>query len=215
MLLHVCSVNRAKAHVKRIAVSPCVRYYDSSMDGFSNQSEPPASEDCDLMQRACEGDRNAFAELVSKYQRPLMNFFWRSGVYTDAEDLVQQTFIRLYRYRDRYKPEAKFTTFLYLLARQTWIDELRRRKRTERLKDALHAEQETDLATSLQPERGCMDLNHALARLPEGLRAVVVMGIYQDLPYVEIAAVLRIPVGTVKSRMFNALRLLREILEEA
>ena len=75
------------------------------------------------------GDRDAFELLVRRHHQPLLNFFLRMGVDRDAEDLVQQTFIRLYNYRQRYRPSAKFTTFLYLLARQVWVDELRRRGR--------------------------------------------------------------------------------------
>ncbi|MEI6210796.1 MAG: sigma-70 family RNA polymerase sigma factor [bacterium] len=174
-----------------------------------------APDDRILMQRACQGDREAFSELVRRHQRPLMNFFRRCGVQTDAEDLVQQTFIRLYRYRDRYQPSAKLTTFLYLLARQVWIDELRRRQRTERLRKGLEAEPQLEfVARGEGPERGKMDIEAALAALPEGMRMVVVMSIYQNMVYEDIALALQIPVGTVKSRMFNALRLLRQAMEE-
>ena len=175
------------------------------------QNEAP--DDRELMQRACQGDRAAFAELVRRHQRPLMNFFHRCGVHTDAEDLVQQTFIRLYRYRDRYTPSAKLTTFLYLLARQVWIDEIRRRQRTERLRKGLEAEPEPETAHTAQPEHGGMDVEAALAALPEGLRLVVIMGIYQNMAYADISEALKIPIGTVKSRMFNALRLLRRTME--
>ena len=178
--------------------------------------KPPGEgpDDRDLMLQACAGDAGAFATLVRRHQRPLLNFFRRCGVQTDAEDLVQQTFLRLYRYRDRYTPRAKLTTFLYLLARQVWLDDLRRRGRFARLREGLAAEPEAVAAYGTQPERGRLDLDAALARLPEGLRLVVVLGVYQDQPYAEIAAALRIPVGTVKSRMFNALRMLRKMLEE-
>jgi RNA polymerase sigma-70 factor (ECF subfamily) len=181
------------------------------MDSISTSELP---DDRALMQRACRGDREAFTELVRRHQRPLLNFFRRCGVHTDAEDLVQQTFIRLYRYRDRYTPRAKLTTFLYLLARQVWIDELRRRQRTERLRKGLEAEPQPEHAGGGQPEHGGMDIEAALAALPEGLRLVVVMSTYQNMAYADIGAALKIPVGTVKSRMFNALRLLRRTMKD-
>ena len=181
------------------------------MDEVLPVAEP---DDRDLMKRACLGDREAFATIVRHHQRPLLNFFRRCGVQTDAEDLVQQTFIRLYRYRDRYRPSAKLTTFLYLLARQVWIDELRKRQRSERLRKELAAQPLPEEAAVTQPERGCMDVAAALTTLPEGLRLVVIMGIYQDMAYADISAALKIPVGTVKSRMFNALRLLRQTLDK-
>jgi len=174
-------------------------------------------DDAALMLRARDDDRDAFAVLVKRHQKMLLNFFARSGVQYDYEDLVQQTFLRLYRYRDRYVVTAKFTTFLFLLARQVWIDELRRRRRRERLAEGLAAEPHPEHVAPVAADSGAsggMDLGPALASLPEGLRQVVELGVYQDLPYAEIAEILKIPVGTVKSRMFNALAKLRAYLEE-
>ena len=175
-------------------------------------------DDALLMERSCKQDDScAFSTLVMRYQKKLLNFFLRSGVQYDAEDLVQQTFLRLYRYRNRYVPEAKVSTFLFLLARQVWIDELRKRKRRERLAEDLTAELDQQTVVSAADEvsaTGTADLCDALAKLPEGMRLVVELGVYQDLPYSEIAIILDIPVGTVKSRMFNALALLRGMLKE-
>ncbi len=173
-------------------------------------------DDAALMLRVRGDDRDAFAVLVKRHQKMLLNFFARSGVQYDYEDLVQQTFLRLYRYRERYQPTAKVTTFLFLLARQVWIDELRRRKRHERLVDGLTAEPHPEHVEPVAANAGAsggLDLEQALAALPEGLRQVVELGVYQDLPYAEVAEILAIPVGTVKSRMFNALAKLREFLD--
>jgi len=172
-----------------------------------------------LMSLVCrDDDHRAFSELVRRYEKKLLNFFARSGVQYDAEDLTQQTFLRLYRYRDRYSPSgAKVSTFLFILARQVWIDELRKRKRRERLAEEF-AQEVGDLvappAADMVAGGGAVDLNDALAKLPPGMRRVVELGVYQDLPYAEIAEILEIPEGTVKSRMFNALALLRGMLRE-
>lgn len=178
--------------------------------------KPPDMDDVALMLQARDDDESAFAELVRRHQKKILNYFTRAGVQYDCEDLVQQTFLRLYRYRKRYVASAKFTTFLFLLARQVWIDELRRRKRQERLIKDLSAEPpetQTSPQTVHAAVAGSLDLAQALASLPEGLRQVVELGVYQDLPYAEISEILGIPVGTVKSRMFNALKKLREFLE--
>ena len=171
-----------------------------------------------LMERICRNaDEHAFSELVTRYQKKLLNFFARSGVQYDAEDLVQQTFLRLYRYRDRYTPRAKVSTFLFILARQVWIDELRKRKRRSRLADEFAEEVGQCVAPAAADEvasGNAVDLNAALAKLPEGMRLVIELGVYQDLPYAEIAEILAIPEGTVKSRMFNALAQLRSMLGE-
>ena len=170
-------------------------------------------EDADLMLRVRgDDDGGAFAVLVTRHQKMLLNFFIRSGVQYDYEDLAQQTFLRLYRYRERYVATAKFTTFLFLLARQVWIDELRRRRRRERLADSLAVEPHQEFVEPANASAGTdgdLDLVRALAALPVGLRQVVELGVYQELAYAEIAEILGIPEGTVKSRMFNALAKLR------
>ena len=182
-----------------------------------NTTDPNADEpesDIALMALTRAGDRDAFGRLVTRYQKILLNFFIRSGVQYDGEDLVQQTFIRLYRYRNRYKPRAKFTTFLFLLARQVWIDDLRKRKRVERLRDALTREVEAPAGVSVSPPEGSgLDVAAAVAALPQAMRQVVELSVYQDLPYADVARILGIPEGTVKSRMFNAIRVLRQHLE--
>ena len=171
--------------------------------------------DTALMQLASAGHRDAFETLVRRHQRPLLNFFLRAGVTSDAEDLVQQTFVRLYRYRNRYRPSAKFTTFLYLLARQVWIDEIRRRQRRRRLWERMAEQVQVDTQPARNdPPAGMTDaLQHALDRLSPRLRDVITLGILQDLNQADVAEILHIPVGTVKSRMFNALRELRQHLK--
>jgi RNA polymerase sigma-70 factor (ECF subfamily) len=179
----------------------------------------PEETDADalLMLAAAEEDMSAFEQLVRKHQKPLLNFFIRSGVYTDVEDLVQQTFVRLYRYRHHYSRRAKFTTFLYLLARQVRIDEVRKRIRLQKLRERVKTQTEIEppVHRDAHPALLSDELQTALATLPEGHREVVVLGILQDLPYPEVAKILGIPVGTVKSRMFHALRQLREKLSDA
>ncbi len=171
--------------------------------------------DEELMVAAAQEDEYAFERLVIRHQKPLLNFFFRSGVYTDAEDLVQQTFVRLYRYRSKYSPTAKFTTFLYLLARQVRVDEVRKRIRLKNLREKLKAEEEhAEPIPTDAPYTGVSDdLQAALAKLSEAHREVVVLGMLQEIPYAEIADILGVPLGTVKSRMYHALRSLRQILE--
>lgn len=178
------------------------------------KADDPADDDAALMMAAAKGDMKAFEQLVVRHQTPLLNYFRRSGVYIDAEDLVQQTFVRLYRYRGRYSPRAKFTTFLYLLARQVRVDEVRKRIRAKELRERLEAEGDPEgPVTEDAPYDGLADdLQAALARLSQAHREVVVLGVLQELPYSEVAEITGVPVGTVKSRMFHALKALRRIL---
>ena len=93
---------------------------------------PLPEQDEDLMRLVRETDSHAaFETLVRRHTQNLLNYFTRCGVQQDVEDLAQKVFLRLYRYREKYQAKAKFTTFLYLMARQVWIDDLRRRSRRE------------------------------------------------------------------------------------
>jgi len=137
------------------------------------------------------------------FEKNLLNFFWRQGVsYDEGEDLVQETYLRL----------SKLSTFLFLMARQVRLDALRRQTRRERREESWGQEQ----PTTADPSTSCAreDVRWAVARLSEPLRDVVELGVFQDLPYAEVAAILGIPVGTVKSRMSNALKKLKEIFDE-
>lgn len=175
---------------------------------------PPALDpDAALMLEAAGGSEAAFAELVRRHQNPLVNFFARMGAYSDREDLVQETFVRLFRARRQYQPTARFTTYLYVLARHVWADRGRKIVRMERLATEFEAE----VAIATQPQRpgasADIDVDAALDRLSPKLREVIVLNIYQGLRYQEIADVLEIPLGTVKSRLNLALGALREIID--
>ena len=166
------------------------------------------------MRLAAKGRIEAFADIVGRHQNILMNFFRRLGADTGiAEDLVQETFIRLYKWRDRYQASAKFKTFLFTLARHAWVDFIR--KQSRRIKPVSN-EAIADVKDNKNISAAAilhLDVTDALSKLSEKMRTVVVLNIYHGLTYKEIGEVLDIPEGTVKSRMFKALRLLREWLE--
>ena len=166
------------------------------------------------MRLAAAGDDAAFGRLVQKYQQAMMNFFLRLGVRTDMEDLAQETFLRIHRYRERYQPTAKFTTFLYMVARTAWLDRARKRGRYAAFQEAygLHVAAEEQAAGRPEPDRP--DLRAAMERLPEKLREILVLSVYEELKYQEIATILGIPEGTVKSRVHAAVAALREQLRK-
>jgi RNA polymerase sigma factor (sigma-70 family) len=166
--------------------------------------------DHELMGKIRAGDESAFAAIIRRHQNSLLNFFRRLGANTESEDLVQEVFLRLYRYRDRYVHNAKFTTFLYTLARHVWADRWRKLQRILRIEERAKHELPTETDGNLGQVRDAMDVQHALAQLPDKLRIVLVMSIYQGLRYNEIGEVLGIPEGTVKSRVFLALKQLKE-----
>ncbi len=186
-------------------------------------------EDCELMLAARTGSREAFAALVARWQARLLTFFFRQGGDRDlAEDCAQEVFVRLYKSRDRYTPEASFATFLFTIARHYWIDVARARRVRPDLRSpaSRHTAQDgegEDLVNrvadpSLAPPASAVlsddlvQLRAALAKLPESLRDVVQLGVLEALPYSEVSTLLSIPVGTVKSRVHAAVAALRTLL---
>ena len=156
------------------------------------------------------------AELLDearKFEKNLLNFFCRQGVSLfEGEDLVQETYLRLWNYRRTYQPTAKLSTFLFMLARQVRIDALRRQTRREAREEGWGKCQPTAALPDALGVRE--DVRWAVSQLSEPLREVVELGVLQDLPYAEVGEILGIPVGTVKSRMSNALKKLKEMFDD-
>jgi RNA polymerase sigma-70 factor (ECF subfamily) len=183
--------------------------------------------DEDLVRGIKEGDLKAFSELVRRHERPLINFFYRQTWDKHrAEDMAQEIFLRLYRAMDRYDPRAKFTTYLYTMARNLWIDRIRSVMAQPKVAslDNRVGGSETEARELIPintPEPGdaaerieeMEDVRRALNQLPEEYRVVVLLAEFQQMRYQEIGEVLGIPVGTVKSRMHHAIERLKELLK--
>ena len=168
-----------------------------------------AAEDIALMLRAKNDDLAAFSLLVKKHQQSVMNFFARNGVYRDVEDLAQEAFLKLHRARHRYQPTAKFTTFLYLIARQVMIDSIRHGSRKAKLMENYGKEaDQMEEAPLMRGEKG--DAEMALYYLSRPLREAVVLVVMQGMAYAEAAEILEVPTGTVKSRVSAAMQKMRE-----
>lgn len=176
-------------------------------------------EDVQWMLATQKGDQIAFRKIVEKYQHPLMNFFRFMSARTEreCEDLVQETFLKIYLYREKYIPIAKLTTFLFRIARNTGIDYIRKKKE-ENVSFIGGFFEENLLGSDYQnlydkkEEYSPFDLEKAIKRLPDKLRLVIVMSYFEDFKYQEIADILEIPLGTVKSRMSIAMQQLKYFL---
>lgn len=183
--------------------------------------------DAELMLACKGGDAGAFTELVHRHQRPLLNFFYHLvWDRQQSEDMTQEVFLRLHSHASTYEPQAKFTTYMYRVARNLWIDRLRSAAVSPKpvsLDAAADADGEDSLGSRVsRREPGPLEnleraelqkrVRGAIEKLPEGLREVVVLGELHGLPYQEIASILSIPVGTVKSRMHAAVSRLRELM---
>ena len=179
-----------------------------------------------IMERIRDGDQQAVADLVRRFQHELLGFFyhqcWDQLI---AEELTQDVFVNVYRSRARYQPTAKVRTYLYRIAHNLWIDHIRRQKHHMSI-DAEMGERSLKLADILKapgspdPEEESRDneirtrLQESLEGLPEGQREVFVLANNHGMKYQDIAEVLGIPEGTVKSRMHNAVRALRDDLQD-
>ena len=167
-----------------------------------------ADSDAHLMAAAATCGQT-FTTLVARYRQPLLTYFHRQGAQTESEDLVQETFIRLHHYRSRYRPDAKFSSFLFTLAHHAWLDHGRRVQRRARAYLRYEEEHGCHLLPDVAPESD-VDIEAAMCALSAKHRRVIELYFYQGLRLQEVACRLGIPVGTVKSRLNHALRGLRE-----
>jgi len=187
-------------------------------------------DDAALLLALKDGDAAAFSELVDRHQRSLINFFYHlCWDRQTAEDCAQEVFLRVYSHRDTYEPQAKFTTFLFRIARNLWIDRVRsvavhgKPASLDGRSDARDGRSLGDCVAGRTPnpveilakEEQQAALQRAIDRLPEEQKAVVVLSEIQGLKYQDIGAILDVPVGTVKSRMHTAMEKLKELLSVA
>ena len=186
------------------------------MPKTNNIDSSDTTRDYELMAEVKLGRQEAFREIVERHQQGLLNFFRKMGIVNDGEDLVQDTFVRLYKYRDKYEPKARFTTFLYMMARQVRMDYLRKVKRRNALADEIRDEAEQKEEEAKQDGKVRRpDVDALLGALSDEMREVVVMSVYRGMKYAEISEVTGVPVGTIKSRVFTAMRKMRGIIKDA
>jgi RNA polymerase sigma-70 factor (ECF subfamily) len=186
-----------------------------------------ADPDAVLMLRAKRGDRAAFSELVDKYKQPVVNFIHRSlRDEAEAEDLAQNVFLQIWKSRARYKQTAKFSTWLFTIARNLCLNELRRRSRhpAESIEES-HAEHEDqprqqyeDKAHIAAPEKLlhgelAQKIEEALAGLPENQRTAILLCRQDELSYEEIAEILDCSLSATKSLIFRGREALKEKLK--
>ena len=183
--------------------------------------------DAVLMLRVKRGDRTAFAELVEKYKQPVLNFIYRTlRDEAEAEDLAQNVFLQVYKSRSRYRRTAKFSTWLFTIARNLCLNELRRRSR-----HPAESIEETHTDNEDQPQRQYEDksqmappekllhgelaqkIEEALAELPENQRSASLLCRQDELSYEEIAGVLDCSLSATKSLIHRGRETLKEKLK--
>lgn len=181
-------------------------------------------DDWDLVAQAQTGDMDAFAALVERYERPVVNFCQRMlGSREDAEDVAQESFVRVFRYLDRLAPDAKFSTLLFGIARNLTLNFIRdagRRGRGTTYSLTEEGNEERQLEDGRRRPDAEARLNEIDQRIREGLeqlspkhREVLILRELNGLDYETIAKIVRCRKGTVKSRIARAREQLRIQLE--
>jgi RNA polymerase sigma-70 factor (ECF subfamily) len=166
--------------------------------------------DEDLMLACGRGSADALARLFERYRQPLWSFFRRRvGDRARAEELAQDVFVALLKSAKRYEPRAPFRTYLFGIAFRMWSAE-RRRSRA-----ALDRPTQKASPASLDHADEGLWVRQALSRLDDDDREVIMLREFEQLSYEEIAALLHMPINTVRSRLFRARAALRELLAPA
>jgi RNA polymerase sigma-70 factor (ECF subfamily) len=183
--------------------------------------------DAVLMLRVKRGDRAAFTELVEKYKQPVMNLVYRTlHDEAEAEDLAQTVFLQVYKSANRYESRAKFSTWLFTIARNLCLNEIRRRSRhpADSL-DQAHAEHDDqprqqfeDKSNVAPPEKLlqgelAQKIEEALAGLPESQRTAILLCRQEELSYEEIAEILGCSLSATKSLIHRGRETLKEKLK--
>ncbi|NKB90251.1 MAG: sigma-70 family RNA polymerase sigma factor [Acidobacteria bacterium] len=181
--------------------------------------------DQEIVEAVLAGEQHRYAELVQRYQGKIVSYVMRMmNNYDDAVDLSQEVFLKAYTALDSYRPQYPFTAWLFRIARNASIDELRRRRLTTVSLDApvsteegeMHRDVESDApgpeSTYLEDEARST-VEQAISELPDKYREPLVLRHAAEMSYEEISEALELPLGTVKTRIFRAREALRSNLE--
>lgn len=179
--------------------------------------------DVALMLRVKTGDMDAFEQLIEIYQGPVIGTVAKMlGGASEAEDIAQQVFVRVWKSAARYEPQAKFTTWLFTITRNLVFNETRRRKRkptvsVEKREEVGH--QMVEDSQTVSPDQDVLHaeleeaVDKAIQELPDKQRMAVILRRYEEMPYDEIGKILSMSVPAVKSVLFRARTQLKESLQ--
>ena len=178
-------------------------------------------EEANLVAASKKGDQDSFAKLVQQHQRRVFNLVFRMlEQYEEANEVTQETFLAAWQGLPSFRGDARFSTWLYRIAYNCALKQLEQRKRDRAIQVELQTEEMVTSSTQEQrvdaeiESRARQALVHEqLANLPAKYRIVLVLRHLQDMTYEEMAEILTMPIGTIKTHLFRARNLLKERLE--
>lgn len=171
------------------------------------------SREHELLKRSRKGDRQALGELIRTYERPLFNAAYRIlGNPDDASDITQAVFLRVFERLDQYDPKYKFFSWIYRIAINESLNQLKRGKRQQPLEEGGLAGPGTPEATAAAGDLS-REIQAGLMELTEDYRTVIVMRHFSECSYRQISEILQIPEKTVKSRLYSARQLMKSKLQ--
>ena len=178
-------------------------------------------EEANLVAASKKGDQDSFAQLVQQHQRRVFNLVFRMlQQYEEANEVTQETFLAAWQGLPSFRGDARFSTWLYRIAYNCALKQLELRKRDRAIQ--LELQTEEMVASSTQEQRVDAEIesrarqalvHEQLAKLPAKYRIVLVLRHLQDMTYEEMAEILTMPIGTIKTHLFRARNLLKERLE--
>jgi RNA polymerase sigma-70 factor (ECF subfamily) len=190
-------------------------------------AEPLGDEltDEQLVSAVLQGDRERFGDLIERYQGRLINYLFRLlRNADDAHDLAQEVLVKVYQVLDRYDPQYKFSTWLFRVAQNAAIDQIRRRRLrvvSLRQEDDEGDNRDWDLPSTERGPYGEMRnrergdaIQEAIESLPWEYRELILLRHFGELPYEEIAKLKQMPLGTVKNKLFRGRQMLKEKLQD-
>ena len=188
-------------------------------------NDPRGPSDAEVVEEVLAGSQERFGDLVERYQGRLVNYLFRMlRSYEEAHDLAQDVFVKVYQALDRYDPRYKFSTWLFRVAQNAAIDQIRKR-RLQVVSMDRPSDEEDDRAWEFpsddpspysdlrNQERGAA-IQRAIEDLPWEYRELIVLRHFGELSYDEIARLKEMPLGTVKNKLFRARQQIKKSLDD-
>lgn len=188
-------------------------------------AEQVPMDDRTLVTRILAGERELFSDLVKRYEKRVVNYVYRiTHRYEEAHDLAQEIFVKVYMALDRYDPKFQFSTWIFRIAQNSAIDVLRKKSvpevsLTTSTDDEPKNREREFAAPGVSPYRDLRNkqlsaaIDRAVEKLPADYRELIQLRHFGELSYEEIAAMKKLPLGTVKNKLFRARNLLKDELD--